>query len=640
MPTPFTRRLTGLVGALVLGSVSAPVALAQDTTPDTPTMLVLDSSGSMINNDAGGQTRIDAAKDAAGTFIDKVGDSADLGLVTYGGNTGETDAEREAGCRDITLVTAPGDDTADDMLDHIDSLEPRGFTPIGDSLIEAADALPSQGGTIVLVSDGIDTCAPPPVCEVAADLADRGVDIVINTVGFNVDAAARAELQCIADAAGGTYADASDADTLAEELKKASTRTYRAYQSDLQRIDGGTVSQPAEIERAIGEFSTSLPSLPKSSNLAESSEVYYRLPVAKGERLIISSQTTQPPSLDNWDTGSFLFSPSLEESGCTLEYQPGSDIAVEGHKTAAVYTREIGAGRCDVDHVTIVLQRKGNWRHNEDIDVDVEVTRLGKPDLTGVPDPAEEPSDPPVVSPAGEPADATPGSWFTDATELEPGQPVRADIVPGETHFFRIPVAHGQRLTGRAATLEESNRFEDNGPGDRLMLHAYNTARAEVPLNHNQVGATQPTAVDFGYEAPILFTNRYGGTDGEGSGSLKTENVWLDGDQFLTVQYGKLFSKEQIDAQTQLPTLTYELVADAVGDLVNGPTFTDVAPGTEASTPASASAEPESEPVADTDPEAAAAEDSDSGNMGLWLGLGALALVIAGAAAFAVTRRR
>lgn len=172
------------------------------------------------------------------------------------------------------------------------------------------------------------------------------------------------------------------------------------------------------------------------------------------------------------------------------------------------------------------------------------------------------------------------------------------------------------------------------------MLHAYNAARAEVPLNQNHVGATQPTAVDFGYEAPILFTNRYGGTDGEGSGVLETENVWLDGDQFLTVQYGKLFSKEQIDAQTQLPTLTYELVADAAGDPVPGPTFTDVAPGAEASTTASASAEPEPEPAADTDPEAAAAEDGDGGNMGLWLGLAALALVIVGAAAFAVTRRR
>ena len=70
MPPSFARRLSGLVGALILGSVSAPAALAQDAPRDPATMVVLDSSGSMINNDAGGQTRIDAAKDAARTFID------------------------------------------------------------------------------------------------------------------------------------------------------------------------------------------------------------------------------------------------------------------------------------------------------------------------------------------------------------------------------------------------------------------------------------------------------------------------------------------------------------------------------------------------------------------------------------------
>jgi len=45
-------------------------------------MVVLDSSGSMINDDAGGQSRIDAAKDAARAFIDEVSTTADLGLVT------------------------------------------------------------------------------------------------------------------------------------------------------------------------------------------------------------------------------------------------------------------------------------------------------------------------------------------------------------------------------------------------------------------------------------------------------------------------------------------------------------------------------------------------------------------------------
>lgn len=78
------------------------------------------------------------------------------------------------------------------------------------------------------------------MCEVAAELADQGVDLVINTVGFNVDESARAELECIAQAGNGTYADASDADSLVAELKRAATRTAVGYESDLEQIDGNS----------------------------------------------------------------------------------------------------------------------------------------------------------------------------------------------------------------------------------------------------------------------------------------------------------------------------------------------------------------------------------------------------------------
>ena len=99
----FRSLLAPLVTILaVLAAAAAtrliPLASAEDKPSDSansssstmaPTMVVFDSSGSMITNDAGGQTRIDAAKDAARTFITEAGDDAPLGLVTYGGNTGE-----------------------------------------------------------------------------------------------------------------------------------------------------------------------------------------------------------------------------------------------------------------------------------------------------------------------------------------------------------------------------------------------------------------------------------------------------------------------------------------------------------------------------------------------------------------------
>lgn len=110
-----------------------------------PTMVVFDSSGSMITNDAGGQTRIDATKDAARTFITEAGDDAPLGLVTYGGNTGEAFEDEAAGCQDITVVTPPEAGNSDKMISHMDGLQPRGFTPIGESLRKAAAELPKEG---------------------------------------------------------------------------------------------------------------------------------------------------------------------------------------------------------------------------------------------------------------------------------------------------------------------------------------------------------------------------------------------------------------------------------------------------------------------------------------------------------------
>ena len=52
--------------------------------------------------------------------------------------------------------------------------------------------------TIVLVSDGKDTCQPPSPCEVAQEISKGGVEMRIQAIGFNVDQDAKRELECIA----------------------------------------------------------------------------------------------------------------------------------------------------------------------------------------------------------------------------------------------------------------------------------------------------------------------------------------------------------------------------------------------------------------------------------------------------------
>ena len=71
---------------------------------------------------------------------------------------------------------------------------------------------------MVLVSDGIETCAPPPVCDIAYELKREHPNLLIHTVGFKVDDAARTELSCIAQATGGTYTDADSAEALRSTL--------------------------------------------------------------------------------------------------------------------------------------------------------------------------------------------------------------------------------------------------------------------------------------------------------------------------------------------------------------------------------------------------------------------------------------
>ena len=541
-------------------------------------MVVFDSSGSMITNDAGGQTRIDAAKEAARTFITEAGDDAPLGLVTYGGNTGEAPEDEAAGCQDITVVTPPEAGNSEKMIGHMDGLQPRGFTPIGESLRKAAAELPKEGQrSIILVSDGVATCTPPPVCDVAKELKEQGIDLVINTVGFNVEPEAQQELQCIADATGGTYADASDADSLAKELNRAAPRTYNAYESDLDEIEGGkTESSAAKVDREVKAFSTALPPTEGKGHSAEST-TYFTTPIAEGEHVVISANTTQEPSINNFRKGgSHHLGVSSVELSCKLDTATANDRGPNQYQTATLYSTQGGEEGCDSDELAFAIERQGDWKQDEELGVEVTITRFGEPDMDGQPDAAEEKIEPGQIKASGDPTEVTPGTWFTDAAELTLQKPVRAQIVPGETHFYRIPAEHGQHVAGTVSMVEETDDFDNIGPGDELVVTAYNEARAQIDVENSHMFIQKDSKNDFSYPAPILFANRYGGSHGDGSGTWEIENVWQGGEQYIAVNYEQLLTDQEIDETTQLPVLTYDLVADVLGDPVPEPTFAPV----------------------------------------------------------------
>ena len=104
------------------------------------------------------------------------------------------------------------------------ALTARGYTPISLVLEKSAGDLKGETAAgsrvVILVSDGKETCEGDP-CAVAKALAAADASLVVHTIGFAVDVAARYQLQCIARVGRGTYFEAKTTGNLAEKLSAA-----------------------------------------------------------------------------------------------------------------------------------------------------------------------------------------------------------------------------------------------------------------------------------------------------------------------------------------------------------------------------------------------------------------------------------
>lgn len=246
---PHHSRPVAVLIAVLLGvlTAAAPVAAAPEQTQYAPTMIVLDASGSMLRTDPSG-TMMDAAKNAVRSFVESAPEQSRVGLAAYGTGTSNAEADKVAGCSDVQILHQPQPLDRAALVSAVDSIEAAGWTPVGESLRRAARALPDSGPrSIVLVSDGEDTCAPPDPCQVARELDSAGVDLAVHAIGFAVDEKARAQLSCLADATGGSYTDAADGPALERTLPRVTAAALRGYQVTGTPTTGGTDHTTAPV---------------------------------------------------------------------------------------------------------------------------------------------------------------------------------------------------------------------------------------------------------------------------------------------------------------------------------------------------------------------------------------------------------
>jgi len=207
-------------------------------------MFILDASGSM-SEDAGGKCKMDAAKDVMAEIVPDLEQEVRVGLTVYG-------HRRKGDCSDIEVVMPPGSTDREALLARVRALQPKGKTPITYAILTAAGLLKTKENetTIVLVSDGIETCGSDP-CEVAERLKATGCKFVLHVVGFDVGDAAAKQLRCIASATGGKYFAASDAKSLLEALRTVSAEVTKKVEA------ARTVDVP--MSTGLGKLSITMP---------------------------------------------------------------------------------------------------------------------------------------------------------------------------------------------------------------------------------------------------------------------------------------------------------------------------------------------------------------------------------------------
>jgi hypothetical protein len=138
---------------------------------------ILDASGSMLEQ-MDGQRKIDIAKEVLAAKAGQLPSTTNVGLRAYGHRIPYTDTE--ASCRDIELLVPLRGGSRDNIIERLPDLEAQGMTPLSEAVKQSVEdfdhADPSRQNSVILISDGEETCGGDP-CAMADEL--------VNTYGIS-----------------------------------------------------------------------------------------------------------------------------------------------------------------------------------------------------------------------------------------------------------------------------------------------------------------------------------------------------------------------------------------------------------------------------------------------------------------------
>lgn len=470
-------------------------------------VMVLDSSGSMADDDGSAQTRMASARAAVGTVVDALPDGFPTGLRVYG-------ADQPKGCTDTRLVRPVEPLDRAGMQQAVGSLRPKGETPIGLSLQKAAKDLPKPADgaigtrTILLISDGDDNCGSPPPCEVAEQLSKDGVGL--RTVGFQVRGAARQQLECIAKAGNGRYYDAPDAKALARQLQRSAQLSADGYRFRGKPVEGA-LRRDAAPSLVPGQY---------LDTIGPGEQRYYAVDLDAESTVELSATAVPQPgaAVDTLDVLRTRIAYGTD-SACATSTEHFFQKEGATPLTSAVARIPSGKGTSGCDKAGrywLVVERESK-KDSDAARWPLELTYGVEQPLPKDVTPAQSQpeygtGDKDAPLPTGDPRDVTGGTGFNDAKEI--GQGVWRDkVLPSQTLWYKVPVGWGQQLRYDVEFANEPTAEGASSVWSYGATQVFTPGRAPVgggtaEFTPQTVYNGRPMALEMG-TVPVAWTNRH-----------------------------------------------------------------------------------------------------------------------------------
>jgi len=207
------------------------------STDITNVMIILDASGSMWGQ-VDGKPKIQIAREVLKDLLPEFGTNIHLGLSAYG-------HRRKGDCEDIEILIPIGPNNADAIIKKVNTINPKGKTPLSEATRRAAEALKytEERAIVLLISDGIETCNLNP-CEVGAELAMNGIDFITHVISFDVKKEDQVGLKCLAENTGGLFLNASNASELRGALSKTVEKVKEVPEPILEEPGDASLEAP------------------------------------------------------------------------------------------------------------------------------------------------------------------------------------------------------------------------------------------------------------------------------------------------------------------------------------------------------------------------------------------------------------